>query len=235
MVTADADAPPENVVRPSVAGLTKVGEVLTAAPGTWTGTAPISYSYQWQRCAPAVYRTLVLGGTPLHFWRLADLDTGVRDELGVRTGQTFNGVYRGYNGAIVGDSDLATAFDGTSGYVDFPLPSLQFDSGDFTIEGWYLATATAEGYGWSNGFDGVTDWYTQIGTAPGGDVRVHIRGSNARTWIGGPFINDAQWHHLVLTRAGTRLTVYVDGAPYSAAVDVGDVDRPNGALRFGHW
>ena len=36
-----------------VTGTAAVGRTLTAANGSWRGTAPISYSYQWQRCDAA--------------------------------------------------------------------------------------------------------------------------------------------------------------------------------------
>jgi hypothetical protein len=37
---------------PAPAGpATVVGQVLTAATGTWNGTQPIAYAYQWQRCS----------------------------------------------------------------------------------------------------------------------------------------------------------------------------------------
>lgn len=39
---------PVNTVAPSISGPPEVGETLTANPGTWTGTAPITYTYQWQ-------------------------------------------------------------------------------------------------------------------------------------------------------------------------------------------
>jgi hypothetical protein len=63
-------AAPRNVVAPSLSGLAREGETLTANPGTWNGTQPIAITYQWQRCdanggncanvAGATARTLAL-------------------------------------------------------------------------------------------------------------------------------------------------------------------------------
>jgi hypothetical protein len=44
---------PANVVAPLVVGLSVTGQTLTATEGTWTGTEPISYTYQWQLCSKA--------------------------------------------------------------------------------------------------------------------------------------------------------------------------------------
>ncbi len=41
---------PENTSEPTVARYANEGETLTVGNGTWTGTEPITYTYQWQRC-----------------------------------------------------------------------------------------------------------------------------------------------------------------------------------------
>ena len=45
-------AKPANTSLPTVSGAAKVGQKLSASPGVWTGTTPIHYAYQWQRCKP---------------------------------------------------------------------------------------------------------------------------------------------------------------------------------------
>jgi hypothetical protein len=41
---------PKNTSAPALSGAAKEGSVLTVDKGGWTGTNPITYAYQWQRC-----------------------------------------------------------------------------------------------------------------------------------------------------------------------------------------
>jgi hypothetical protein len=45
-----APGAPVDLTAPSVSGLPLVEQTLTAEPGTWAGTGPITYTYQWRSC-----------------------------------------------------------------------------------------------------------------------------------------------------------------------------------------
>jgi Concanavalin A-like lectin/glucanases superfamily len=43
-------SPPANAVKPVISGTPQQGQTLTVSTGTWNGTQPITYAYQWRRC-----------------------------------------------------------------------------------------------------------------------------------------------------------------------------------------
>lgn len=62
---------------PVISGLPQVGQILSSSGGSWAGTTPISYTYQWQRCRPACTDILGARGGSLTL-TMADVDATVR-------------------------------------------------------------------------------------------------------------------------------------------------------------
>jgi Hypothetical glycosyl hydrolase family 15 len=42
--------PPSNTSLPTISGTAQQGQTMTSGTGSWSGTTPMTYSYQWQRC-----------------------------------------------------------------------------------------------------------------------------------------------------------------------------------------
>src|SRR6266545_3433232 len=87
---AGADAPPTNDTPPSIAGTPQAGQTLTASPGSWSGTQPLSYTYQWRRCG-AGYLNRVLADGPLTLLRLGETTGTVAADEQRRNPGTYQG------------------------------------------------------------------------------------------------------------------------------------------------
>jgi hypothetical protein len=74
-----SSAAPKNTAPPTISGTPKVGQALTASPGSWSGN-PTSFAYQWQDCnVDAAVCTNIAGATGTTYGvRLSDLGFRLR-------------------------------------------------------------------------------------------------------------------------------------------------------------
>jgi hypothetical protein len=69
---------PVNTVLPVISGTARSGTTLNVNTGTWTGVAPINYSYQWQTCSSAGTNCTPLAGQTSTAYLVTDSDVGNR-------------------------------------------------------------------------------------------------------------------------------------------------------------
>ena len=73
---AAQDAAPTNQSPPTISGTPQVGQVLSANAGSWNGTTPISYGYQFRRCGADGGSCSNIGGANHSTYRLKSADRG---------------------------------------------------------------------------------------------------------------------------------------------------------------
>ncbi len=69
-------APPANTGLPSISGTTQDGQTLTSTNGSWSGTAPFTYAYQWRRCDTSGANCSDISGATNQIYVLTPADVG---------------------------------------------------------------------------------------------------------------------------------------------------------------
>jgi len=87
---AAGQAAPQPQTLPTIDGTTQVGSNLTATRGTWTGTDPITFTYQWRRCNAGGNACVNIAGATGQTYLLRPGDAGHRLRVRV-TGRNADG------------------------------------------------------------------------------------------------------------------------------------------------
>src|SRR5207237_8234356 len=74
--TAACPVPPSNMGAPAVSGTAQVGQALSTSNGSWSGSTPMTYAYQWQDCDSAGANCAAIAGATASSYTLASSDQG---------------------------------------------------------------------------------------------------------------------------------------------------------------
>ncbi|MGI8870707.1 MAG: LamG-like jellyroll fold domain-containing protein [Mycobacteriales bacterium] len=180
------------------------------------------------------YAVDVLGDGAQNFWRLGEPSgSTILNHAGFDNATAQAGVTRGAPGAITGDPDAASTFDGSStGYAvsnsTIPAPS------SFAIEAWVKTTTTSGGkiVGYGNLSARTSSAYDrQIYLDDAGHIWFGVYWAGDRTLSTPATYNDGQWHHIVATLDGTRgMALYVDGVLIGT-----DANTRKAQVYTGYW
>ena len=102
-VTAkDTTTAPKNTKAPAISGVLVQGQRLSASTGAWSGTTPLTYRYQWQRCDSKGAGCASIPGAWYSSYLLASADVNHRLRVYVTAQNTAGslGAYSGTTGVV---------------------------------------------------------------------------------------------------------------------------------------
>lgn len=173
--------------------------VATSAAGTVAGENRSFRAGRRSRYADTIARTRGL----LSHWRLGEGVGGLAfDATGRGVGEYAGGHRLARRGALVRDRDRSAAFDGSTGSVRLDTPVLGSDA---SIEGWFR---------WKGGpvllrdDSSIGGWYIRESR---GRLSYRFGGTVFRTRRGITSVQDDAWHHVVVTKHGETVRLFLDG------------------------
>ena len=185
----------------------------------------------------SAYAQAVSNDGAAHYWRLNDPagSSSAIDWAGTNDLLTGSGVGFGAAGAIVGSSDTAATFDGTSAggggeTTAEPGPTT------FTAEAWFKTTSTAGGkiLGFGDAQTGTSSSYDRhVYLDDAGHLTFGVYPGSVRAVTTGGTYNDGQWHHVAAALSSAGQQLYVDGLLEGADAGTTGAQSYSGYWRVG--
>ena len=153
-----------------------------------------------------------------------------------RNGNTTQGTFSPY-----GDN-WSNYFDGTGDYLTAPAgSSFAYGTGDFTVEGWFYATAEPVQYGstlFSQTASGNNYFYLALGddtanNPPARKIKFTFASTNVLS--GSTTYNLHSWNHFALVRSSGSATVYLNGVGGTAVACTTDFNNTTFVPTIGRY
>jgi PKD repeat protein len=220
----DADAP---------SGAAHTYKVRVTDPFGNSITSGASNSITAGTVTSSPYSDMVASDGAADLWRLGEPSgTTAYDYAGGDDLTLGSGVTRNAAGAIVNDTDKASAFNGTS--TGLGVTPMVPTPGDFSVEAWFKTSSTKGGkiIGYGNKNSGSSASYDRnLYLTDNGTVVFGVYPGTVKTVQSGSGLNNNKWHHVVGTLdGGTGIKLYVDGTLAGS-----DSSAKNGQSYGGYW
>ena len=192
--------------------------------GSCTGAAT-DKSTKYTYTPGSQYRTAVLDAGPSEYWPLSETSYGTNgtaadqvlaNEHSKDATYTSSGVTFGVAGPLKGSGSSGVTLDGSSGAVTLPQ-GLLVGNTYLSVSLWFKTATT------SSSGPLLCEQNAALGATPGNatcSLYVGTDGKLRGQWYNGAMapmvstvaVNDAQWHHVVLSGSGNSQQMYLDGS-----------------------
>ncbi|OMH31373.1 hypothetical protein BGP79_10185 [Tersicoccus sp. Bi-70] len=183
--------------------------------------------------AASAYAKTVISDGASNYWRLSDTSTtSSTDWAGFSDLAMSGGITRGAGGAIAGDSNTATSFNGANSGLGATSVQQQGPN-TFGVEAWFRTTSTSGGkiVGFGNANTGNSNHYDRhIYMDEQGRVNFGVYTGSTRVISTAPGLNDGKWHHVVANLSSAGMEFIVDARRVGR---IGDVTA--GENFAGYW
>ncbi len=134
-------------------------------------------------------------------------------------------------------SNYSMSFDGSSEHISVSSgTSFDFGSNPFSFSGWIKRASIGDS-------TNVIIHFQKSGSTPTFQIRQNARNIKIDFNVGGvwsfietstnPVGNDTDWHHLIITKVGTSMSIYFDGVLQKTGAVVATLDSGNGSTLIG--
>jgi hypothetical protein len=137
--------PPKNTAKPTISGAAREGQTLHASPGSWSGTQPITYSYQWIRCSSQMSNCSNVAGATSRDFTLTTTDVGKRLVVLVTAKNTAGGASAQASTEVVGPRATAPTVTALPTIAGTPMSGQTFTA---TPGGWSGSPPITFAYQW---------------------------------------------------------------------------------------
>lgn len=208
-------------------------KVYVYDPYNNTTNGPTSAAVTISSATAGQYVQDVQGDGASDYWRLGEPSgTAVYDWAGFSDLTAGSTVTRGAAGAIGGDANTASTFDG-SATGTAAQSTTQPGPNTFTAEAWVKTTSTSGGkvIGFGDRNTGTSSSYDRhVYMDNAGHFIFGVYPNAVRTVSSPGTYNDGQWHHVVATLSSGGMVLYVDGKRVGR-----DTGTTSGQPYAGYW
>ena len=182
------------------------------------------------------YARTILGDSPAAYWRLGESDSStVNDWAGFMGASGGTGVTGGAAGAVIGDPNTASTFNGSS-TASVSTNASQPAPDTFTTEAWVKTTSTSGGkiIGFGDAPSGSSASYDRhVYMDNAGHIWFGVYAGAVQTVNSAGAYNDGQWHQVVASLGANGMRLDVDGKRVAQRTDVTAGQPYSGYWRIG--